>query len=115
MNVTPEDRQRLIEDIQQQNALGLETLGVAIRRLRLEVTGLDQESFAAMCKMSTKALYQLENDKGNPTINTLNGILRMFGMMMTLGSIRRSPATTSEHHVVSKKRGSRPVKLRRDA
>lgn len=115
MNVTPEDRQKLIEDIQQQNALGLETLGVAIRRLRIEVTGLDQQSFASMCKMSTKALYQLESDKGNPTINTLNGILRMFGLTMTLGSIRRSPATTPEPHIVSRKRGTRPAKLRRNA
>ncbi|MDT4871824.1 hypothetical protein FQZ97_1069750 [compost metagenome] len=73
------------------------------------MTGLDQETFASMCKMSTKALYQLESDKGNPTINTLNGILRMFGMTMTLGSIRTSPVIPAENRSVIRKRGARPL------
>ncbi|MDT4889824.1 hypothetical protein FQZ97_1265780 [compost metagenome] len=73
--------------------LGRETLGVSIRRLRVEVTGLDQDTFASMCKMSTKALYQLESDKGNPTIGTLDNILNKFGMKMTLGSNVRATAS----------------------
>lgn len=44
-----------------------------IGRLRLEVTGFDQETFATMCNMSIKTLYLIENDKGNPTISTLIG------------------------------------------
>jgi DNA-binding XRE family transcriptional regulator len=34
--------------------------------------------------MSTKALYQIEKDKGNPTINTLEAILRKFGLRLGL-------------------------------
>lgn len=86
-NITTEERQRLIDDILRANVQGRESLGVSIRRLRVEVTGLDQDTFAAMCRISTKALYQLESDKGNPTIGTLNGILNKFGMRMTLGAI----------------------------
>ncbi|MCP1457521.1 MULTISPECIES: helix-turn-helix domain-containing protein [Pseudomonas] len=81
---TGERRREIIDDIVMQHVTGIETLGTAIRRLRLEVTGLDQETFAAMCNMSTKALYQIEKDKGNPTINTLEAILRKFGLRLGL-------------------------------
>lgn len=79
-----ERRRELIDDIVMQHVTGIETLGTAIRRLRLEVTGFDQETFAAMCKMSTKALYQIEKDKANPTVSTLEAILRKFGLRLGL-------------------------------
>ncbi|SDB06654.1 helix-turn-helix domain-containing protein [Pseudomonas sp. NFACC13-1] len=81
---TNERRRELIDDIVMQHVTGLETLGTAIRRLRLEVTGLDQETFAVMCNMSTKALYQIEKDKGNPTLSTIEAILRKFGLRLGL-------------------------------
>lgn len=81
---TPERRKEIIEDIAMQHAMGNETLGTAVRRLRLEVTGLDQDTFALMCKMSTKALYQIEKDKGNPTLSTIESILRKFGLRLGL-------------------------------
>ncbi|MFC5699639.1 helix-turn-helix domain-containing protein [Pseudomonas sp. GCM10022186] len=81
---TNEERKQLIDDIVMRHATGEETLGTAIRRLRLEVTGLDQDTFAAMCDLSTRALYQIEKDKGNPTINTIDGILRKFGLRLGL-------------------------------
>ena len=79
-----ERRREVIDDIVMQHVRGIETLGTAIRRLRLEVTGFDQETFAAMCKMSTKALYQIEKDKANPTVSTLEAILRKFGLRLGL-------------------------------
>ncbi|WP_256737545.1 helix-turn-helix transcriptional regulator [Pseudomonas sp. dw_358] len=85
-----ENRQALIDDIMTQHFNGQQTLGTAVRRLRLEVTGLDQDTFAAMCKLSTKALYQIEKDKGNPTLSTLDAILRKFGLQMGLA---RAPKT----------------------
>lgn len=81
---TNERRRELIDDIVMQHVTGIETLGTAIRRLRLEVTGLDQETFAVMCNMSTKALYQIEKDKGNPTFSTIEAILRKFGLRLGL-------------------------------
>lgn len=59
----PEERAQLVEEIVQRNAAGLDPIGTSIRRLRLEVTGLDQATFATMCKMSTKSLYELESGK----------------------------------------------------
>lgn len=87
---THERRRVLLEDIATQHAMGNKTLGTAVRRLRLEVTGLDQETFALMCKMSTKALYQIEKDKGNPTLSTIDSIMRKFGLRLGL---TRAPQT----------------------
>ena len=52
---TGEQRREIIADIVMQHVTGIETLGTAIRRLRLEVTGLDQETFAVMCKIISTA------------------------------------------------------------
>ncbi|WP_406820824.1 helix-turn-helix domain-containing protein [Pseudomonas sp. KnCO4] len=78
----PEERAQLVEDIVKRNAAGLDPIGASIRRLRLEVTGLDQETFAAMCKISTKSLYELESGKSNPKLSTLEAVLRLFGVRM---------------------------------
>lgn len=78
----PEERAELVEDIVKRNAAGLDPIGASIRRLRLEVTGLDQETFAAMCKISTKSLYELESGKSNPKLSTLEAVLRLFGVRM---------------------------------
>ncbi|MDD0994434.1 helix-turn-helix protein [compost metagenome] len=110
--ITPELRKKLIEDIMQQHDMGNETLGTSIRRLRLEVTGFDQDTFATMCHMSTKALYMIENDKGNPTISTVEAILRKFGLR--LGLTMRTTTTYTpplgQHKLVSQSpaRGSSP-------
>ncbi|MNF92334.1 helix-turn-helix protein [compost metagenome] len=110
--ITHEERKKLIDDIVMRYATGEETLGVAIRRLRLEVTGLDQDTFAAMCNMSTKALYQIEKDKGNPTLNTIDGILRKFGLRLGLAMAARTTYTPplGQHKPVSKTpaRGANP-------
>lgn len=82
--MTGELRKQLIEEIIQLHTEGELSLGMAIRRLRLEVTGFDQATFAQMCGMSTRALYQLETDKGNPTLSTIDSILRKFGLRMGL-------------------------------
>lgn len=82
--MTGEQRRQLIEEIIRQHTDGELTLGMAIRRLRLEVTGFDQQTFAQMCGMSTRALYQLETDKGNPTLSTVDSILHKFGLRMGL-------------------------------
>ncbi|WP_409259544.1 helix-turn-helix domain-containing protein [Pseudomonas sp. KCJK9009] len=78
----PEDRAQLVEDIVKRNAAGFDPIRTSIRRLRLEVTGLDQKTFAAMCKMSAKSLYELESGKSNPKLSTLEGVLRLFGVRM---------------------------------
>ncbi|WLH13997.1 helix-turn-helix transcriptional regulator [Pseudomonas hefeiensis] len=40
--------------------------------------------------MSIKALYQIEKDKGNPTLSTLDSILRKFGLSLGLTKTART-------------------------
>lgn len=109
-----ERRQALIEDIMAQHAKGIETLGTAIRRLRLEVTGLDQETFAAMCNLSTRALYLIEKDKGNPSLATLESILRKFGLRVGLIQLLKMPhAPVLGHTKAAAKSPARGVAPRR--
>jgi len=91
----PEERAQLVEDIVKRNAAGLDSIGTSIRRLRLEVTGLDQETFAAMCKMSTKSLYELESGKSNPKLSTLDAVLRLFGVRIGMVMTAKDKATAT--------------------
>ena len=53
------ERNRVLNELQQQLASGEITIGAAVRGLRKEVTGLQQARFAQMCKLSLRALRQL--------------------------------------------------------
>ena len=61
----------------------------AFRRLRVEVTGLNQTQFARMCKMSVRTLVHLEHGEGNPTLKSLNAVFRPFGLKMGVVRLRR--------------------------
>ncbi|MBB4861708.1 DNA-binding XRE family transcriptional regulator [Pseudomonas nitritireducens] len=80
----PIARATLIEEICQGLAMGA-GIGETIRRLRVEVLGVDQGTFAELCKMSTRALYEIESDKGNPRLDTLLRVIRPFGLGIHFG------------------------------
>ncbi len=73
------ERNQVLTELQRQLATGEITIGAAVRRLRKEVTGLQQARFAQMCKLS---LRQLEHDESNPTVQTLNSVFNPFGMQV---------------------------------
>ena len=83
------ERNRVLNELQQQLASGEITIGAAVRRLRKEVTGLQQARFAQMCKLSLRALRQLELDESNPTVQTLNSVFNPFGMQV--GIVPKTP------------------------
>lgn len=83
------ERNRILNELQQQLASGEITVGAAVRRLRKEVTGLQQARFAQMCKLSLRTLRQLELDESNPTVQTLNSVFNPFGMQV--GIVPKAP------------------------
>ncbi|MBF8701226.1 helix-turn-helix domain-containing protein [Pseudomonas putida] len=106
----PEERAQLVEEIVKRNAAGLDPIGTSIRRLRLEVTGLDQETFAAMCKISTKSLYELESGKSNPKLSTLEAVLRLFGVRMGMVmTAKDKPTATVVGHNVGQWKAGGPI------
>lgn len=82
MTLTIDTRQLIIETIEADLAQGKATLGEAVKRLRGDVTQLQQTQFARMCKISVRTLIQIEHGEGNPTLKSLNAIFKSFGLQM---------------------------------
>jgi len=91
MSASIADRQALLARLQAELLDGRTNIGAAVRQLRTELTGLRQDQFAAMCRISLNTLQQLEHDQGNPTVRTLNAVFGPFGMQV--GIVPRTPST----------------------
>ncbi|MFJ2327696.1 MULTISPECIES: helix-turn-helix transcriptional regulator [unclassified Pseudomonas] len=89
MVMTVLERMALIESIQEALADGTLEISEAVRRLRVEVTGLHQIQFAKMCKISVRTLIHIEHAEGNQTLRSLDSIFRLFGMKMGMVRVRR--------------------------
>lgn len=63
------------------------TQGEALKILRVQVLGVKQEQFAQLVKVSRKTLSDIENDKGNYSVDTLNQVFRPFGLQVGLVKI----------------------------
>jgi DNA-binding XRE family transcriptional regulator len=90
MTLSIDVRAQLIESIQEGIAQGTLEIGEAVRRLRVEVTGLHQAQFAKVCKISVRTLVHIEHGEGNQTLKSLNAVFRPFGLRMGVVRIRRN-------------------------
>lgn len=90
MTLSIDVRAQLIESIQEGLAQGTLEIGEAVRRLRVEVTGLHQSQFARMCKISVRTLVHIEHGEGNQTLKSLNAVFRPFGLQMGVVRVRRN-------------------------
>ena len=87
VTVSIEIRGLLIQSVIDGIADGSLELGAGVRRLRVEVAKMQQTEFARMCKISVRALIQIEQGESNPTLQSLSTVFRPFGLQM--GVIRR--------------------------
>lgn len=85
--MTLEERKAYIQAVADEVALGKLTLGGAVKRLRENLLGVNQERFAMACKISKRALSQLEVDSGNPTLATLDAVFNKFGLKISLAHL----------------------------
>lgn len=95
-------KKRTLEEIRQEKETlyadleaGRLTLGQATRRMRL-IVGLSQTEYAErVLKIYPRVLMEIEKDRGNPTLETLEKIARPFGLRVGFirGSGMESPAT----------------------
>ncbi len=82
-----EERKAYIQAVADEVAQGKLTLGGAVKRLRENLLGVSQERFAMACRISKRALSQLEVDSGNPTLATLEAVFRKFGLKISLAHL----------------------------
>ncbi|WP_235869707.1 MULTISPECIES: helix-turn-helix domain-containing protein [Pseudomonas] len=85
--MTLEERKAYIQTVADEVAQGRLTLGGAVKRLRENILGVNQERFAMACKISKRALSQLEVDSGNPTLATLEAVFKKFGLKISLSHL----------------------------
>jgi transcriptional regulator with XRE-family HTH domain len=95
MTLSLHERQALLTELQSALMDGRTSIGAAVRRLRTELTGLRQDQFAQMCRISLNTLQQLEHDQGNPTVRTLNAVFAPFGMRVGIVPATLQPRTDS--------------------
>lgn len=65
-------------------------LGQAVKRMR-QISGLTQAQFAKHRSLSLLTLKQIESGKGNPTVQTLNRIGKIFGLEVAFIRHREEP------------------------
>ncbi|WP_432822548.1 helix-turn-helix transcriptional regulator [Trichloromonas sp.] len=77
---TPEEIRREKETLYAELGSGLLTLGQATRRMR-KIVGMTQTEYAEkILKIYPRVLMEIERDRGNPTLETLEKIARPFGL-----------------------------------
>jgi DNA-binding XRE family transcriptional regulator len=54
------------------------------------ITGLTQAEFAAHRGVSRRVIQDIERGTGNPTVDSLNSIVKLFGLQVGLVPIRRN-------------------------
>ena len=74
------ERDALFDELVRGVTAGELTWGDVVRTLRVEVAGLNQATFARATKISERTLRQIETNTGNPTLSTLEAVLRPFGL-----------------------------------
>lgn len=63
----------------------------AIKAMR-KMTGLTQAEFAAHRGVSRRVIQDIERGTGNPTVDSLNSIAKLFGLRIGFMPIRRKPS-----------------------
>ncbi len=60
------------------------TQGQALKVLRMDIIGLKQDAYAKLVKVSRKTISEIENDRGNYTVDIINKVFKPFGLKVEL-------------------------------
>lgn len=91
--MTALQRKELLEDVAALVHREEWRIGEAVRFLRAVVLRRSRQNFARLVGISPAALQQLEDrEDANPTLNTLNSVLKPFGAAMGLAFPRMHPS-----------------------
>ncbi|WP_254067872.1 helix-turn-helix domain-containing protein [Burkholderia sp. L27(2015)] len=65
------------------------TIPEAMKAMR-QMTGLTQEEFAAHRDVSRRVIQDIERGTGNPTVDSLNSVAKLFGLQVGFVRVRRN-------------------------
>ncbi len=99
-NPPPPDRNQARQALQQLHAelaSGQIDIATAVRRMR-HISGLTQPEFARHRGISVQTLRQIETGKANPTLETLNQIVSIFGLQT--GFVPKTKKGAKAPHII---------------
>lgn len=89
-----QDRKTAMNTLIRQLLLGEITQGFALKQFRVNVLGLKQDAYAKLVSVSRKTLSDVENDKGNYSIEIINRIFKPFGLQTGLVPVAKNLLTS---------------------
>lgn len=88
--LTPHQRRQIRQQVITQLLLGELSQGQALQILRMEVLGIKQADYTQAVGVSRKTLSDIENDKGNYSVELLNLVFKPLGLEMGLVPIAKT-------------------------
>lgn len=82
--MTGDERRVLVDNLLLALDRGEITLGKMLKQLRLQLTEMNQDEFAALVGVSRRTLSEIERDLANPSMDTVNRVYRPFALKLTL-------------------------------
>ncbi|WP_369309585.1 helix-turn-helix transcriptional regulator [Providencia rettgeri] len=82
--LTKEDKEIYLLKVSRDLFLNNITIGNAIKKLRTNILKINQEQFAKLVGVSRKTISDIENNRGNLSIETLSAIARPFNLRLAL-------------------------------
>ena len=92
--ITTQERKTVMNNLIRQLLLGEISQGVALKQFRIHIMGLKQDAYAELVSVSRKTLSDIENDKGNYSVEVINRIYKPLGLQIGLIPIAKSLLTT---------------------
>lgn len=89
---TPDEQNALRRAFYERLERGDFTIPEAIKAMR-EMTGLTQAEFAAHRGVSRRVIQDIERGTGNPTVESLDSVAKLFGLRVGFVRIRRNEAS----------------------
>ncbi|WP_333497745.1 helix-turn-helix transcriptional regulator [Kluyvera sp. CHPC 1.2972] len=92
--ITTQERKTVMNNLIRQLLLGEISQGIALKQFRIHIMGLKQDAYAELVSVSRKTLSDIENDKGNYSVEVINRIYKPLGLQIGLIPIAKSLLTT---------------------
>lgn len=88
-NLSAEERKVLISNVEEALASRSITIGEAIKRIRTELYGMNQNDYARFIGVSDKTLRDIEKGKTDPRLSILNKLLAPGSFQISARIVKR--------------------------
>lgn len=88
--LSPSEMEQRKTDICNALIAGTISMGQAAKLIRMELSGLSQQEFSRFVKLSRQTISDIENDKSDLTIRSVNKFFSIIGMELRLAPQQNS-------------------------